>query len=288
MISTNLKNLLKQNKTFSKICLPPIRFFRRNLGILYARFLSVFNKKHYCNVCQSHIPFFKPWQHRYRQIIKDLSEEYSIIGSDIENFSCPICGTHDRVRHIFALFDKNNIWDSLKNKRILHVAPEADIKKALKINSCYYGCDIDPRKYGEDIIEVDITNICFKDKYFDFIICNHVLEHVYDLPVALNEIYRVLKEGGRALVQTPYSSTLSITIEDFSITDELERVRKFGQEDHLRLFGQDFFSKLKAAGFELNIINSKGIFSDDEAKYYGFNNNENFIFVIKPTCLIDY
>jgi SAM-dependent methyltransferase len=46
------------------------------------------------------------------------------------------------------------------------------------------------------IIKVDVTDIAFKDNILDFIIINHVMEHIYDELWALKELYRVLKPSG--------------------------------------------------------------------------------------------
>jgi len=54
-------------------------------------------------------------------------------------------------------------------------------------------------------IKMDIRNINFPSKYFDAIICNHVLEHIEDDRKAMSELYRVLKPNGWAILQVPYS-----------------------------------------------------------------------------------
>ena len=55
-----------------------------------------------------------------------------------------------------------------------------------------------------DTVKVDITAIQYSNNYFDIIICNHVLEHVLEYEKAIKEIFRVLKKGGIAIVQTPF------------------------------------------------------------------------------------
>jgi len=49
-------------------------------------------------------------------------------------------------------------------------------------------------------------NLCaltYLPESFDLVICNDVFEHVYDLPKAIEEVYRVLKPGGRLLATFP-------------------------------------------------------------------------------------
>ena len=44
----------------------------------------------------------------------------------------------------------------------------------------------------------------FTDNMYDFILCNHVLEHVENDLKALREIKRILKKGGKGIVQVPF------------------------------------------------------------------------------------
>ncbi len=48
------------------------------------------------------------------------------------------------------------------------------------------------------------TEIPFKDKHFDLLLCMEVLEHIDDHELAMDEIIRVLKPGGRLMMSVPY------------------------------------------------------------------------------------
>ncbi|GFP76278.1 class I SAM-dependent methyltransferase [Clostridium fungisolvens] len=50
--------------------------------------------------------------------------------------------------------------------------------------------------------KLDIQNIPFPDNCFDIIIANHMLYHVPNLPKALSEVKRVLKNGGKFYAAT--------------------------------------------------------------------------------------
>ena len=52
-------------------------------------------------------------------------------------------------------------------------------------------------------VKADICNLPFEDNTFDFILCNHVLEHIEDDIKAINELYRVMKPGGSGIFQIP-------------------------------------------------------------------------------------
>ncbi len=233
-----------------------------------------------CNVCGNRIERFLPYQ--YREHSSDFTYKYNVIGSDTENFSCPHCYSHDRERHLVKYFDELKIWDKyIKGKNVLHVAPEKHIQDIVyNLGAREYICgDLYP--VNNSIMKMDITNIQFNDNYFDFIICNHVLEHVPDDLKAMKELYRVLKKGSAAVLQTPYSPLIDKSFEDSNInTDELRR-KFYGQSDHVRIYGTDLFKRLETAGFKLKIIENSEFFTCEEVKKYGFNSREDLILAFK-------
>lgn len=233
---------------------------------------------HRCNICSSDVNGFLPW----RGYISPAVNDYQIIGSDIENFSCPRCRSHDRERHLVLFFDRLDFWqENIIGKRVLHVAPEKHIKKIIHLLDTveYVPGDLYPT--NKDVKRINITNINYENNYFDFIICNHVLEHIVDDQKAIKELYRVLQPGGRAVLQTPYSAKIKVSYEDTTITAEHYRLEKFGQEDHVRIYGLDFFERIKAAGFELATVQNSSLFTQEDAFHYGFNEKEDLILVQK-------
>ena len=80
------------------------------------------------------------------------------------------------------------------------------------------------------------------------------MEHVLDDQKAMQELYRVLKKGGIGIFQIPQDLNRKTTYEDASITDSKERTKHFGQYDHVRVYGRDYFDKLRAIGFEVTTI----------------------------------
>ncbi|MFB0902945.1 MAG: methyltransferase domain-containing protein, partial [Nonlabens sp.] len=103
-------------------------------------------------------------------------------------------------------------------------------------------------------VSADICDLPFADNEFDFILCNHVLEHIPDDLKAMQEIYRVLKPGGKAILQIPLENDRDLTFEDDSITDPKKRARIFGQYDHVRVYGMDYFERLKKVGFTVAAV----------------------------------
>ena len=114
----------------------------------------------------------------------------------------------------------------------------------------------------------------FENKSFDLIICNHVLEHIDDDKKALNEIFRVLKPGGVALLQVPINFKRSETFEDQSIISRKDRENYFGQYDHVREYGLDFKERVEKAGFEVEMVNYTENFSEEIKLKYGLQIND--------------
>ena len=69
----------------------------------------------------------------------------------------------------------------------------------------------------------------------------------------MRELSRILKSDGWAILQVPIDMKRDETYEDFSITDPAERLKHFGQEDHVRIYGQDYTSRLESSGFDVTI-----------------------------------
>src|SRR5699024_7151190 len=80
------------------------------------------------------------------------------------------------------------------------------------------------------------------------------LEHIPDDQKAMKELFRVLKPGGMAILQIPQDLSREKTFEDDSITDPKERAKIFGQYDHVRVYGKDYFDKLRNHGFEVEEV----------------------------------
>ena len=183
-----------------------------------------------------------------------------------ENVLAP--GTLSLERHrLFWLYLKNETTFFSAPLRVLHFAPEqAFVQKFKKQKNLTY-TTTDLNSPIADV-KADICDLPFKNNSFDFIICNHVLEHIPDDTKAMQELYRVLAPSGTAIVQVPYDAKRAITFEDNTITDQSERTRIFGQYDHLRVYGMDYFKKLSSIGFEVNALDyTSGMSSDDIERY---------------------
>ena len=129
------------------------------------------------------------------------------------------------------------------------------------------------------MIKADICDLPIKDNTYDFILCNHVLEHIPNANKVMTEFYRVMKPGGWGIFQVPIDNNNPITIQDDSITDKKERNKIFGQYDHVRVYGKDYFTKLKNAGFKVEEVDYTKNLSKDEIYRFSIVKGE-----IIPVC----
>jgi SAM-dependent methyltransferase len=145
-------------------------------------------------------------------------------------------------------------------EKTLHIAPEKQLNKIFKSISKQYICgDIDPKRYKiPDVIQLDVTNIPFKNE-FDLVFASHILEHIIEDRKAIKEIYNALVFNGRFITLIPQKLELKITYEDHSIVTEKDRIKHFGQKDHVRWYGLDFSQRLKEAGFYIKIYYVEGV-----------------------------
>lgn len=154
-----------------------------------------------------------------------------------------------------------------RNYRMLHVAPERCFVERFKSMKNLELITADLESPWADI-KMDLHSIPFPDNHFEVIFCNHVLEHVTDDRQCMQELYRVLKPGGWAVLQSPVNILAAETIEDPSITDPKERERLFGQYDHVRMYGRDYAKRLESAGFSVEEIDYVSKLPEADAKKY--------------------
>ena len=164
------------------------------------------------------------------------------------NALCPGTLSLERHRLLWLYLDRktNFLIDAI---RVLHVAPEQVFYKKFKSFSHWDYTTTDLHSPLADV-KADICALPFEDNTYDFILCNHVLEHIPNDLKAMEELYRVLKPGGTAILQVPLEEDRENTFEDDTITDQQERTRIFGQYDHVRIYGQDYYKRLQEVGFE--------------------------------------
>ncbi len=151
--------------------------------------------------------------------------------------------------------------------RVLHFAPEQAFYKRFRkmTNLNYTTTDLNSPLAD---VKADICNLPFENNTYDVILCNHVLEHIPDDTKAMQELYRVLKPGGFGVFQIPQDLSRETTFEDDTITDKKERAKIFGQYDHVRVYGRDYFNKLRSIGFKVDEVDYTSTLTEDDIVKY--------------------
>ena len=201
-------------------------------------------------------------------------------GNPRENVLSPSTLSLERHRLLWLFLQRET--DFFRSKlKVLHFAPEQAFYKRFRnlSNLDYTTTDLNSPLAD---VKADICNLPFDDNTYDVILCNHVLEHIPDDLKAMQELFRVLTPGGWGIFQIPQDLGRERTFEDDSITDRKERAKIFGQYDHVRIYGRDYFDKLRNVGFEVDEVHFTKHLSREELDRYRLAVNEVIPFVRKP------
>ncbi|MGB0789614.1 MAG: tRNA (guanosine(46)-N7)-methyltransferase TrmB [Marinirhabdus sp.] len=98
-------------------------------------------------------------------------------------------------------------------------------------------------------------------------------------PDFLCEVHRVLKPGGTAILQVPQDKLREVTFEDPTITDKEQRTKIFGQYDHVRVYGMDYFNTLRSVGFNVEAVDYTNTMTDSEIDRFRLAKGE-----LLPVC----
>jgi len=187
-------------------------------------------------------------------------------GTQRNNVLSPSTLSLERHRLLWLYLKNETDFFSAK-KKVLHFAPEQCFLKRFRTLDNLDYTTTDLLSPIADV-KADICNLPFEDNSYDIILCNHVLEHIPDDTKAMQELYRVMKPGGYGLFQIPQDLNRTTTFEDDTITDKAERAKIFGQYDHVRVYGRDYFDKLRNIGFKVTEVDYTATLSAEAIKTY--------------------
>jgi SAM-dependent methyltransferase len=173
-----------------------------------------------------------------------------------DHINCPKCSSGVRHRLFFAALQNINHLSFEKlfhRKKILHFAPEKSVQARIRHMAGYYATADLMRTNCN--FRVDMSKMPeINNEAFDVVIACDVLEHVPHYQKALEEVNRILSAKGWGIFTVPQKDHLSVTYENPSITVPEDRLKHFGQEDHLRIFGHDFPSNVTTKGFAVTVV----------------------------------
>lgn len=150
---------------------------------------------------------------------------------------------------------------------MLHISPEYRFYKKLKDKKNIQYIPVDKFEPGYEYFSLtkdfDLLDPSLSPEQYDFIICNHVLEHIIDHKTAISNLFKVLKRDGSAIVSVPILVNNAPTYEDYSIVSPNERKKHFGQWDHVRYYGADIENRFWDSGFKVKAVSSIHYFNND-------------------------
>lgn len=234
----------------------------------------------HCAVCGQSVSAWTPHPHRAQR--SEFMRLLGAVGSDLSVYQCPACGCTDRDRHLWLYMTAAGMPARLQGASVLHIAPERHIERL--IAECrparHVRGDLHPNR--ADHQRIDVQALPFGADEFDLVVCNHVLEHVDDPGRTLAEFHRCLRPGGVLIAQTPYAPQLKRTFE--LKTPQAPDYAKllYGQEDHVRLFGDDIAAYFHGAGLAGELRSHAELLKDCDALEHGCNPLEPFFAFSKP------
>ena len=174
--------------------------------------------------------------------------------------SCPHCGSLERHRFLAvalgvlrpSLGDIGLLLDIAPSPQTTPLFKRLDARQHVRLD-----LGADPRRV--DVLG-SVTELPFQAGSVDLLVCYHVLEHVPDDLAGMREIARVLSDDGVALVQVPWRPG-TVTDEDPEAPED-ERVRRFGQADHVRYYGDDFEDRLVSCGLGIQRITPRSLLGE--------------------------
>lgn len=244
--------------------------------INYCRTILLKGNSYFCPICKFKASKFLPYGQDY-----DAIKKFKIIGMGRrENVLCPNCLCKDRERLVYLFLEKKLKEKKINStSKIIHFSPEYSLENNFlrKKFTDYITADI---AKGKCDIDIDLQNFNYKERNFDLVICNHVLEHIENDIIALKNIYLILKPKGLAILQAPLSTIIKKDFKKKNVNTENERLNNYGQIDHVRVFSKkNYLDKLKHVGFKIKLD-----YMDKEKKNiisYGLNSEEFIVQVEK-------
>ena len=184
--------------------------------------------------------------------------------------NCPRCYSAGRHRAQRILYERELRLHE-RQGRVLFFAQDANLDYLRSLP----GLVVEISEYGSRKADyhLDILDIRLPDNSRDFVICNHVVEHVQDDRRALRELYRILKPEGLLLLSVPVEPGLEKSI-DYDQPNKFETM-------HWHKYGEDFIERIPS-GFEVKAYDFVRHFSKQEFRRFGLAAESLFVCRKRP------
>ena len=195
-------------------------------------------ERYFCPCCGRHLSQFVDFKYKGKRYNKTMYE------TTYCQVICPCCQSLPRQRMVAQYLSEH--VEQVRGVKILIFAPSNSETIWFRRNNIAY-TSADLFEYAD--LRLDIQNMELEDESYDIVLCNHVLEHVLDYDRALKELHRIIRKNGFLQIAVPQREDIMVTPPTLHGEACEENKILYGQEDHLRIFGMDFESKLRARGF---------------------------------------
>lgn len=200
---------------------------------------------------------------------------------------CPKCGALERHRiQYLVVMDVFKKLECSKLK-MLHFSPESFFRPIFsKQFGKYETADLSMKDVD---FNVDLQVLPFDDASYDFVFASHVLEHIPDDNKAIEEIRRVLKPNGIAILPVPLICEKTIEYPEPN-PNEAYHVRAPGMDYFERY--ERYFSKVEKRAsdslpvkYQLFIYEDRSIWPTEECPLRSSTLGEKHIDVV-PICYV--
>ena len=189
----------------------------------------------------------------------------------ISNCICPGCGSFDRHRQLVLGVRAELGTGNSAPEVMLGFSLSTALRFLLEhegLARCFR-CDVtaDDDRFAPDVVS-DLRCTPYADESVDWVFCSHVLEHIAELDLCVDEILRILKPGGLAWLQVPFEPGIA---HSRRIPIDPHRAHA-----HAWQFAPDFGGLIERDGWTISEIVAEEMLSPAELRRYGIDPRERY------------
>jgi SAM-dependent methyltransferase len=190
----------------------------------------------------------------------------------ISDCICPVCGSFDRHRQLVL-----GVREELASRPgwspdvMLGFSLSTAMRFLLEhegLARCFRSdVDAQDKRFAPDLV-TDLRSCALAADSVDWVFCSHVLEHIPELDLCIDEILRVLKPGGTAWLQVPFEPGLA---HSKRIPIDPHRAHA-----HAWQFAPDFGTLIRRKDWEIQEVVASEALSASDRRRYGIDPLERF------------
>jgi SAM-dependent methyltransferase len=190
----------------------------------------------------------------------------------IRHCICPGCGSFDRHRQLVVGVRSELAGNRQNNPEVIVGFSLSTAMRFLLEHEGLARCfrsdiDADDKRFSPDLV-MDLRQSSIQDESVDWVFCSHVLEHIPELGICIDEILRFLKPGGAAWIQVPFEPGRA-----HSRRIEIDPHRAHA---HAWQFAPDFGSLIERPNWTVTEVIAAESIPEDDLKRYGIDPRERY------------